>query len=76
MRQFLKWTALALLVMAFAGCTGPQYTAAPCGGCKWGAKNTQGPMEDPVAYCVVEGKKVDCKKVPPECPECAKKTDK
>ena len=72
MKTLLSWVSLCAMAIILAGCSGPGYTSLPCSSCKWGAKNTQGPMSNPVAYCMVDGKKVDCKASPAQCPECAK----
>jgi hypothetical protein len=72
MRKLLTWASAIALAVTLAACTAPSSSSAPCASCKWGVKNTQGPMQDPVTYCVVDGKKMDCSKNPPECPECAK----
>lgn len=76
MRRFLGWTAVFVMAVALAGCTSASKSSMPCESCKWGAKNTQGPMNEPMKYCVVNGQKVDCTKTPPECPECAKAVQK
>lgn len=68
----MGWTMMFVVAILLAGCASTQSSSMPCAKCKWGAKNTQGPMTDPMVYCVVDGKKVDCTKNPPECPECAK----
>lgn len=72
MRTFLGWTSALVLAIALAGCTSAPPSSAPCSSCKWSARNFQGPSGDPFLGCIVNGKKVDCKKTPPECPECAK----
>jgi len=72
-RLLMTLAAALVLAVGLAGCTSTAATTStPCASCKWGAKNTQGPMNDPVKYCVYGGKQVDCTKTPPECPECAK----
>jgi uncharacterized lipoprotein YbaY len=72
MRQILSMAIGAVLAIALAGCASTSTSNAPCASCKWSAKNSQGPAGDPKLGCVVDGKTVDCKKTPPECPECAK----
>ncbi len=73
MRTILSLAMAGVLAIGLAGCTTTASTTnSPCASCKWSARNFQGPAGDPVLGCVVEGKKVDCKKTPPEGPECAK----
>ena len=72
MRQLLSVAMATVLAIGLAGCASTSTSSAPCASCKWSAKNSQGPAGDPKLGCVVDGKTVDCKTSPPECPECAK----
>ncbi len=72
MRQLLSVAMATVLAIGLAGCASTSTSSAPCANCKWSAKNSQGPAGDPKLGCVVDGKTVDCKTSPPECPECAK----
>lgn len=67
MTTLLTWSSALILAFALAGCASTSTTAARCSSCKWGPKSTAGPMQDPVAYCIV-----DDKKSPLEYRECAK----
>ncbi len=72
MRRVLGWAAAAVLAIAFAGCSSPpQPSWFPCQKCHY---RVDAQSHDPHAriYCVIEGREVDCKKNPPECPECRK----
>jgi hypothetical protein len=72
MRHIVSISMVVVVALGLAGCASTPPASSPCGSCKWSARNTQGPAGDPVVYCVVDGKKMDCRKSPPECPECAK----
>jgi hypothetical protein len=73
MRQILSLAMASVLAIGLAGCASTPASSSPCASCKWSARNTQGPAGDPTPYCMMDGKKMDCHKTPPECPECAKK---
>ncbi len=65
------WKLAATLVLGVAaGCAGVSKAGLPCENCRFGVPDRKG--EPPKIYCLVEGKSVDCRKNPPECPECKK----
>jgi hypothetical protein len=46
----------------------------PCETCKYRSDPNKNPHDPhPFTYCIIEGKEVDCRKDPPDCPECARK---
>jgi hypothetical protein len=68
MVKILMGAVLAL--GALAGCASSGGSSMPCEGCKFAVPD--GKAQPPKHYCVVNGKQVDCRKSPAECPECAK----
>ncbi|HXG60073.1 MAG TPA: hypothetical protein VNO22_01755 [Planctomycetota bacterium] len=58
------------LLALLAGCASAARAGLPCEQCRFGVPDRK--ANPPKIYCVVEGKSVDCRKNPPECPECAK----
>ncbi len=66
MRGLIAWA----LAVAMAGCASTGST--PCESCDYGFVPVKKDMERQV-WCYVDGKKVDCKKNPAECPSCAKR---
>lgn len=75
MQRFLGWTLASLLALAIAGCANTGGGDMPCEKCDYGYVPVRKSMERRV-WCIVDGKKMDCRKVPPECPECAKAAQK
>jgi hypothetical protein len=53
-----------------AGCAGSGGSGMPCGNCRFAVADRKG--QPPEHSCVVNGRQVDCRKSPPECPECAR----
>jgi hypothetical protein len=77
MRRFLGWTLAGLMAFALAGCASTGAGATPCEKCDYGYVAVgQRARFERRAWCLVDGKKMDCTKTPPECPECAKATQK
>lgn len=70
MATLLKMSAALLLAIGFAGCASAP-TNHPCASCSSGVASVKKGTETH-AYCVVNGKQVDCTKNPAECPSCAK----
>ncbi len=70
MATLLKASAVLLLAVVFAGCASAP-TNQPCASCSEGVASVKKGVEKR-AYCVVNGKQVDCTKNPAECPACAK----
>lgn len=70
----MSWMMKAIGVMAlsavFAGCASGPSSSMPCASCKFGVSDKK--TDPPKHFCVVDGKQVDCRKSPSECPECAK----
>lgn len=75
MRRFLGWSAAGLIALALAGCASTGGSATPCEKCDYGYVAV-GKRYERRAWCIVDGKKMDCAKTPPECPECAKAAQK
>ena len=72
MARFMKVAAAVLLTVGFVGCaTSGAPSNQPCASCSQGTATVKKGTETH-AYCVVNGKQVDCTKNPPECPACAK----
>lgn len=71
MKKLIVGALAVILAMGLAGCAGVGSGGAPCANCSYAYvpahKNVEGR-----AFCEINGKKVDCKKTPAECPECAK----
>lgn len=72
---WLKTSLAAAVLAALAACGGGgtdtrAASGSPCARCKYGVSDQK--ASPPAVYCMVEGKKVDCRKNPAECPECAK----
>ncbi len=70
MARFLKVASAVLLAVGFVGCASAP-TNQPCASCVDGVASVKKGTEKH-AYCVVNGKQVDCTKNPAECPSCAK----
>ena len=75
MRRFLGWTAAAVLAVGMVGCTNAGKSGEPCESCTYAYVPVKKTSERQT-FCEVNGKRVDCKKNPPECPECAKNAGK
>lgn len=72
MARFMKAAATVLLAAGFVGCaTSGAPSNPPCASCSQGTATVKKGTETH-AYCVVDGKQVDCTRTPPECPACAK----
>ena len=73
MRAILTATLAAVFAVGVAGCaqTGGTATNEPCASCSSGYVGVKKTTEKH-AFCVVNGRQVDCSKTPSECPECAK----
>ena len=71
MRRLMGWALAPMLAVALAGCASTGGSTTPCESCDYGYVPLKKSMERQV-WCYVDGKKVDCKKNPPECPACAK----
>lgn len=72
MATILKLSATLLLAVGFMGCqTSGGASNQPCASCVDGVATVKKSYEKH-AFCVVNGKQVDCTKNPAECPNCAK----
>ena len=70
MATLLKASLALVLAIGLAGCANTGASSMPCASCKFGVPDKK---TDPVKHsCMIEGKQVDCRKSPAECPECAK----
>lgn len=73
MRHVLGFMSAAVLAVILAsGCADSPKMGMPCDNCKFRVADTKG--QPPKLFCKVDGKEVDCRKSPAECPECAKMT--
>jgi hypothetical protein len=72
MATILKMSAILLLAVGFVGCAATgEPSNQPCASCVDGVATVKKHYEKH-AFCVVNGKQVDCSKSPAECPNCAK----
>ena len=75
MKCISTWVTVALLAAALTGCASgqaqPAASGMPCENCKYGVRSVGKALPVRV-FCVVDGKEVDCRKTPAECPECKK----
>lgn len=72
MGKMMGWACTAVLAALLAGCATTGGGGTPCEQCNYGWTNVL-KRPDRQVWCFIDGKKVDCMKNPPECPECAKK---
>ena len=79
MAWLTKAAVAAIMMVAVVGCardekptSAPAATGMPCERCKFGVSDQK--ASPPRHYCKIDGKTVDCRKTPAECPECAKMT--
>jgi hypothetical protein len=70
MRQVFGWASAVVMAVVLSGCATTEFKG-PCGNCTYGYATVKKSTERH-AFCVVNGKQVDCTKSPAECPECAK----
>jgi hypothetical protein len=62
---------MAFLAAALAtGCASSSSSGMTCEHCKFAVPDKK--TDPPKLYCVIDGKKVDCRKTPADCPDCAK----
>ena len=70
MAMMLKLASAALLTVGLMACAGAgKSSSLPCASCKYGVSDKK--ADAPKHYCVIDGKAVDCKTAPAQCPECA-----
>ena len=62
--------AVGLVLAVLASCASGPKSGLPCDDCTYGVADQK--ASPPRVFCVVDGKETDCRKNPPECPECAK----
>lgn len=78
MAWLTKTAVAALLSLAVVGCASnerssrPAASGMPCERCRFGVADPQGGTTK--NGCMVDGKRTDCRKSPPQCAECAKIT--
>jgi len=74
MRQILSVAMALVVAVGLAGCTSPGMGSSgmACENCTYGYVPVKKSMERR-EWCIKDGKMLDCKKNPPECPECAAK---
>ena len=71
MKKIMAVMMATLVAVGLAGCAGMGGGGAPCENCSY-AYVPVGKRMEGHPFCEVNGKRVDCKKSPAECPECAK----
>ena len=71
MKRIVSGMAAAVLAIALAGCATTGGSGGPCEACTYGYTPVKKSMERH-AFCMVDGKKVDCTKNPADCPSCRK----
>ena len=72
MRAILTASLAAILATGVLGCASTGGASnEPCASCSSGYVSVKKTTEKH-AFCVVNGKQVDCTKSPAECPSCAK----
>lgn len=72
MPRTLSLLAAALVLAGSAGCSSnltPQERGMPCNECDYGYVPVRKTVERRV-WCIKDGKTLDCKKTPAECPQC------
>lgn len=72
MPRALGYFAAVLLLATFAGCSSnltPEERGMPCNQCDYGYVPVKHTSERRV-WCIKDGKTLDCKKTPAECPQC------
>jgi len=72
MRRMTGWACNAVLAAVLAGCASTGGSGLPCEQCDYGYVPVKKSVDRQV-WCYADGKKLDCKKNPAECPDCAKK---
>jgi hypothetical protein len=75
MRQLLSIAMAAVVSIGLSGCssgTGMGATGASCENCNYGYVPVH-KGSGRHAWCIKDGKALDCAKNPPECPDCAGK---
>ncbi len=60
-------TVVSLAMAVLASCSMSK-SGMPCDDCRFGVSAQK--AQPPRIFCAVNGKEVDCRKSPPECPEC------
>jgi hypothetical protein len=60
-----------VVAIGLAGCASTGSSGTPCESCDYGYVPV-GKRSERRVWCIKDGKTLDCKKSPPECPECAK----
>ena len=72
MRRLVDWLMVGVLAVVVAGCeTTGGGSGLPCEKCSYGYAQVKKSSERH-AFCMVNGKQVDCTKNPAECPGCKK----
>jgi uncharacterized protein YceK len=74
MRQLLSVSMALVVAIGLAGCSSnltPEQRGMPCSSCDYGYVPV-GKHSERRVWCIKDGKTLDCKKSPPECPECAR----
>lgn len=68
MKRRVLITVASLAMAVLASCTMGPKSGLPCDDCRFGVATQK--AQPPRVFCVVNGKEVDCRKSPAECPEC------
>ena len=72
MRRALRSVLGVLLILLLDACVGSTPAQVSCESCRHGYRRVSRRFIEPTVTCIIDGKIVDCRKTPPECPECAR----
>lgn len=73
MHRILCFVLGVLSVLLWDGCATSTPDQATCESCSYGYRRVSRRHTQTTVTCVIDGKIVDCKRNPAECPECAKR---
>lgn len=67
-------TSFLLAFLFLGACSSTSKPAGwPCETCRYRVDANTSHDPHPQLYCMVDGRVTDCRKVPPDCPECARR---
>ena len=61
------------LISILGACTTTPSGWVPCENCRYSYRRVSRRHTETIVTCVIDGKAVDCKRNPAECPECSKR---
>ncbi len=73
MHRFLSSICGLALFLFLVSCAASTPGGIPCENCRYSYRRVSRRHTETMMTCVIEGKVVDCKRDPAECPECAKR---